>query len=307
MRVVVGVDAGGSSTRALAVTADGTVVGERRTGGGNHRSAGTEVSRHFREAVAGALGDVPTAQVAAVVAGVAGAAAAAGDTVRKRVADDLAALGIGAPHAVVTDLDIAFLGGAPGDDGLLLLSGTGAVAARYAGRRLEARCDGMGWRLGDEGSGWWIGSRALRAAAAALDGRGAPTALVQRIGTALGVQELSGDLRQDWIRTVAPLTAGQVAALVPAVVATADAGDALAATILAEAAEALLGTCAVVSTGPADVVLVGGVLTGVDAVRQPVTQALRSLGHRVHLGERPVLGALRLAAELAGWRPDLAR
>ncbi|RCK70368.1 hypothetical protein DT076_06875 [Desertihabitans brevis] len=301
MRVVVGVDAGGSSTRAVAVTADGTVVGERRTGGGNHHSVGTEVSRHFREAVSGALGDVPTADVAAVVAGIAGAAAAAGATVRQRVADDLAALGVAAPHAVVTDLDIAFLGGAPGDDGLLLLSGTGAVAARYTGRRLEARCDGMGWRLGDEGSGWWIGSRALRTAAAALDGRAAPTTLVQHVGAALGVQDLSGDRRQDWIRTVAPLTAGQVAALVPAVVTAADSGDAAAAAILAEAVEALLGTCSVVTTGPTDVVLAGGVLTGVDAVRQPVTHALESLGHRVHLGERPVLGAVRLAAELAGW------
>ncbi|WP_435822210.1 BadF/BadG/BcrA/BcrD ATPase family protein [Actinacidiphila alni] len=41
--------------------------------------------------------------------------------------------------------------------------------------------DGHGWLLGDEGSGFWLGNRAVRAALEALDGRGPWTTLVDRV------------------------------------------------------------------------------------------------------------------------------
>src|SRR5262249_35118115 len=82
------------------------------------------------------------------------------------------------------DTDIAFAA-APGTprDGLLLIAGTGAVAARIAHGRTAAVADGDGWLLGDQGSGFWIGRRAVPAVLAALGGRGAPPALTAAVLT----------------------------------------------------------------------------------------------------------------------------
>ncbi|WP_228564599.1 BadF/BadG/BcrA/BcrD ATPase family protein, partial [Catenulispora rubra] len=71
----------------------------------------------------------------------------------------------------MSDVTVAFAAGTPAPDGTLLVSGTGAVAARMHDRLPVHFRDGYGWLLGDEGSGFWIGRQAARAALAAADGR----------------------------------------------------------------------------------------------------------------------------------------
>ncbi len=303
--VVVGLDIGGSSTKAVVLDADGQVLSHARTAGGNHRSTGADVSARLRTAVAAALGPIAPGDVRAVAAGIAGAGSAAGREVADRVTSDLAQIGVVAPLQVGTDLDIAFLAGSPAGDGVLLLSGTGAVGARYRSRDLVRRCDGLGWRLGDEGSGHWIGARALRAGVAALDGRGPQTLLTELVGAALDVGDLTGDPRQDWVRAAADLDVPRTAALVPAVLTADQQGDAVARGILTEAAERLLTTFAVVAEGDREleVVLAGGVLTTSGHVSTRVREALDEEGHRVQLATDPVLGSLLLAADVAGWPP----
>lgn len=306
--VLVGLDVGGTSTKALVMDGTGRLLGHAVAPGGNHRSSTADVSLYLREALRTALGPVPGAAVRGVAAGIAGAAAAL-DEVTDRVTGALAALGVSAPLDVRTDLDIAFLAAAPGGDGVLLLSGTGAVAGRYQDGRLVQRCDGLGWRLGDEGSGWWIGSTAVRAAVAALDGRGPRTLLETELATALQVPATTGDPRQDWVRGTAGLEAPDLARLVPVVVRCAADGDAVATEVLAGAADRLTTTLSAVATGSTvhDVVLAGGVLTAAGPVRDQVSRRLHQDGFEVHLSTHPVLGALVLAAGLAGWSsPDVA-
>nr|WP_231747401.1 BadF/BadG/BcrA/BcrD ATPase family protein [Auraticoccus cholistanensis] len=305
--LLIGLDVGGTSTKAAVLDAAGQALGHATAAGGNHRSSAGDVSAYLRQAVTTALAGADPARVVAVAAGIAGAGSAAGSEVAERVAGDLAQVGVVAPLDVRTDLDIAFLAAAPAGDGVLLLSGTGAVAGRYRDGRLTRRCDGLGWRLGDEGSGYWIGAAALRAAVAALDGRGAPTRLTETLAGPLDVRAVTGDVRQDWVRAAAALTVGRTAALVPAVVSAADAGDPVAAGVVEAAVERLLGSFAVVADGAPglDVVLAGGVLTADGPVRDGVSRALVEAGHRLHLSTRPVLGALVLAAQLAGM-PQLA-
>ncbi|MDX3383958.1 BadF/BadG/BcrA/BcrD ATPase family protein [Streptomyces niveiscabiei] len=94
------------------------------------------------------------------------------------------------PITIHSDIEAAFAG-APGHPaaGLALIAGTGSVAARVRDRVLVATSGGDGWLLGDDGSGFWIGRRAVRAALRAADGRGRPTSLVTTVGRALGVPE----------------------------------------------------------------------------------------------------------------------
>ncbi|WP_416968844.1 BadF/BadG/BcrA/BcrD ATPase family protein [Streptomyces sp. 4F14] len=110
---------------------------------------------------------------------------------RAALTEALGRLGIPVPPiSIHSDIEAAFAG-APGHpaDGLALIAGTGSVAARVRDRVLVATSGGDGWLLGDDGSGFWIGRRAVRAALRAADGRGCPTSLVAAVGRALGMPE----------------------------------------------------------------------------------------------------------------------
>jgi glucosamine kinase len=320
MPVVLGADIGGTSTRVVLAGPDGVVHGVGRAGGGNLRSSHpADVAAHLAEALRAAFAAAPgPVDVAAAHLGIAGAGAAGREAAAAVVAEAWRAAGAPEPavRAVVgDDLEIAFASAARGEDGLLLLAGTGAVACRVAGGRVVARADGLGWLLGDEGSAVWLGLAALRAAAADLDGRGPATALTPAVLGALGLGAAAGrpdDPRQDLVaaaHAVGPAAHGRLA---PLVGTAALAGDAVAADLAARAAGALLRTAAAAAghdpLPPAEVVVAGALLTRAGPVRDAVLPALRAAhGVPVRAAVAPVAGAVARAAAHAGWPvPDLA-
>ncbi|GLU47706.1 hypothetical protein Nans01_20570 [Nocardiopsis ansamitocini] len=179
----------------------------------------------------------------------------------------------GTPH-VGDDITVAFAAGSAAGDGVVLISGTGAVAARLYGGEVVRRCDGYGWWLGDEGSAVWLATEGVRAALAALDGRGRPTVLVDLIAAALGVARGRPQAIIGAVYQIAPAELGRLA---PEVSEAARAGDEVAAAITASAAERLLAGFAAVAPEiePGPVVLSGAVLaTGpvADLVREGLTR-----------------------------------
>ncbi|MFI1209851.1 BadF/BadG/BcrA/BcrD ATPase family protein [Streptomyces sp. NPDC020802] len=194
--LVVGLDAGGTRTRAvLAAAVDGRVLREGAAGPGNALTVPVpRLTDHLAEAIAGAVPDWARARVVAVAGGFAGAAQTSPDEPGRlnalaALTAALRRLGI-APGSigVSSDIEAAFASapGAPAD-GLALVAGTGAVAIRIEDRRCAVTVDGDGWLLGDDGSGFWIGRSAVRAALRMADGRGASTALADMVGRALEV------------------------------------------------------------------------------------------------------------------------
>lgn len=137
------------------------------------------------------------------------------------------------------DVRLAFYAAFPDGRGVLVLSGTGSMAWGGDGQGSEARCGGWGHWFGDEGSAHEVGKMALRAAAAALDGRAEPTALSERIPHAFGVTDLWSalDVLFSDPRSSRPLVAS-LAALVDRLALE---GDAVAQHCLREAAEDLSG------------------------------------------------------------------
>ncbi|MFD0633412.1 hypothetical protein ACFQ9X_19430 [Catenulispora yoronensis] len=93
--------------------------------------------------------------------------------------------GLVCPVRVVSDVTVSFAAGTPHADGTLLVSGTGAVAARMHDRLPALFRDGYGWLLGDDGSGFWIGRQAARATIAAADGRAPMAELAKAVLEAL--------------------------------------------------------------------------------------------------------------------------
>ena len=81
--------------------------------------------------------------------------------------------------------------GALGDrTGCVVAAGTGVVTLA-AGVTTAARVDGWGWILGDAGSGFWIGRRAIDMALRAYDGRGPATALLELVRADFGDPSLA--------------------------------------------------------------------------------------------------------------------
>ena len=330
-------DVGGTRSRLVAASVGGGLLAQVEGPGANLRSSGpaafdalaatiAEVLEQARLALraadadvdddtsdgpAGPLADGPAAEVAAVALGISGAGPARAAEVRAAVGERLDPLGIPAERLLVTDdLHTAFLSGGVGDDGLLVLAGTGAVAVRFRDREAIARRDGMGWLLGDVGSAVWLGRRTLEAVAADLDARGPRTLLTEEVGAALGLDlreglrppSPTGDPRQDLIRALdehlpagAPAALGRFAPL-PARVRE----DPVARGIRAAVIEHVLDTVeALDPEAVLPVVLAGSVLTGPGPIHDEVTASLQDRRRSVSPAPDGLPGALLLARELA--------
>ncbi|WP_239089323.1 N-acetylglucosamine kinase [Sphaerimonospora thailandensis] len=218
----IGVDGGGTSTRCVVAGDNGEITGRGRAGGANVVSV-ADPAANLLAALLAALEGLDRSRVAGGVFGLAGVEAMGG--LAERVWKEA---GLPGRPTVVPDMLVAFTGATTEPDGTVLVAGTGAGGARIQHRQVVRRADGWGWLLGDEGSGVWIGRRAVAAALTALDGRAAPTALVDDVAAAiLDDAAASGD--GDGDRRDAP---GLARAIVSAVYArVAESGPAWLATL----------------------------------------------------------------------------
>lgn len=297
-RALVGVDAGGSGTRARAVSAAGEVLAQ-----GDGEAAAVDPSdpsaaaARIAELVRRVLSSTGARRTEVLVAAVAGAGR---EGPRGAVETLLSDAGVARRVRVETDARAAFRHafGEEGD-GILLVAGTGSVAlARSGGRR--SRAGGWGPILGDEGGGFDLARRALRRVARAEDGRAPATALADRLPAAAGVDEPS-----DLIDRVAGADRAQVAALAPEVVAVADAGDPVARRLVSEAAASLASAVMAARRRagrpfPTRVALSGGLLADQGPLRGRVQRRLASLGLDVQREDAdPLSGACLRARELA--------
>lgn len=76
----------------------------------------------------------------------------------------------GEPMLLMSDRDAGWLGASGGEPRAVLTIGTGTALAWMTSERLFGHAGGLGFILGDEGGGAWIGRSALRSLAQALDG-----------------------------------------------------------------------------------------------------------------------------------------
>ena len=186
-----GIDAGGTSTRAVVVTPSGECLGHGRAGSGNPISSGPTVAAASLRAAAGealTAASLPGSVIGTTAIALAGGSAegrvdASGTGVRSA----LLPLGVAANPVIEMDLLALYCSGSFEPDGYAMVSGTGAAAVRVGDGDVVAVSDGLGWLLGDDGSGFWVGREVVRAVAAALDGRAASTALTPLLLTALSL------------------------------------------------------------------------------------------------------------------------
>src|SRR5690348_17279573 len=146
MDLVLGVDAGGTASRAVLATVTGSVLGRGAAGPGNPLSCGpAAAATAIGSALRTALTGHDPSRVAAGVLGVAGTSAAASPEIAAAFAEMWAGLGLRCPMRLVGDVVTAFAAGTPSPSGRVLIAGTGAIAARITGHEIAGTADGLGW------------------------------------------------------------------------------------------------------------------------------------------------------------------
>ncbi len=307
MTAVLAVDAGGSHTRAACIDETGRVIGWGTATGGNATSLGEQgldaIEQACRTAIEQAGADAATLTAVLCAAGEAPTSRRALLASRLGFDDDTS-------WHIVGDALGAYFSGSSAPEGIVLVAGTGAVAARIEQSRLVEVVDGLGWLIGDKGGGFWIGREVVSCAAEAADGRGPATSLVehllarmpreQRPWSGVRTSEIAAILRGVYDRTPTVL-----ADLAPLAFAAAAEGDAVASSILSAAAGHLARTVMTVRSGyeQLPVVVAGSVLTrgllgAPGAFSSELHEALR--GADVRHATDGVVGAAVLALQRGG-------
>jgi N-acetylglucosamine kinase-like BadF-type ATPase len=303
-----GLDVGGTRTRAVLVDAAGEVRGRGAAAGANPAGANVAGTDPAGTDPAGAG---PQAALAPLVEAVAAALDGAGD--RAAVAGCLiglagyrslpdpvdfaarsrAALQLACPVRVVPDTVPAFAaGGVVDGTGTVLIAGTGSICVRLAGHQPGEQHGGLGWLLGDEGSGFWLGRAALREAVEY------PTGV---LGTAVR-RQCAVDSPQELVSWAYAGAPRRLATLAPLVSAAALEGDLAAIALVDAAAEELADLVRATALPGEPLVLAGSVAAEPGPVRELLLDRLADLAPRL-----PVTDAATAAARLAGEPNGLSR
>lgn len=242
MRICLGIDGGGSGCRARAQLADGRMTPEFSGGPANvYSDPETAVANiaalagRTLDAARQMLGEGGAALPVHAALGLAGASEL-GAAERLRAALGFACI------EVTGDVEAALSGAFRDADGIIAAIGTGSVYGGQIGGRMQRR-GGYGFILGDEGSGAWLGRKALQRSLHARDGLIAPGPLTERIWARHG--SLAAML--EFTRGARP---ADYAALAPEVLTEARAGCPVARILLDEAGDWVCR--AIASLQPAD-------------------------------------------------------
>lgn len=236
-RVFLGIDAGGTKTVCVVADEHGNLLGYGQAGPANYQVVGLEkATKMIVSAAQAALASVgATTKPEFAVLGLAGVGRAPD---RERFEQILPTTPVfrETEFFVTSDAHIALVGAVGEEYGVGVIAGTGAIAFGINRYNKIARADGWGYRLGDEGGGYWIGQEALRALLRAYDGRGDPTALQSYLLKELGLSKIE-DL-VEWAYSER-FSVARIASLAPSVFAAAAVGDKIAIRLLRQAGRAL--------------------------------------------------------------------
>lgn len=296
MSTVLGIDGGGTRTRASIVDGE-QVLAFAENGSIKRLRVGTKAAETNLRAI---LEDVfSKAGVKNVKAASAGVASATMPGVKDWITGVFSEFGV--KHSeVVGDEVIALDGAFKGGPGILQIAGTGSNCIGRAPDGGRESAGGWSSRLGDEGSGYWIGLHAVRQALRAFDHE-EPTQILKIVSGIWGTKTL-----EELVNLGDSTPGPDFAALAPAVSKLAEEGDLVALNVLQQAADDLVDSVLLVRSklrrkhnlaDEVPVAWIGSVIGKSRIVREAFLAGLKAAAPEMPVRETEVAGI-----EGAVWR-----
>ena len=290
---VCGVDGGGTKTTAICCSPNGKEIARRVFGPFNLNSIGTQAFGNILNELVSFLNETGNCRALCI-----GAAGITNNQVSECADAILGKTEI--PYKILGDYEIAHTGALNGNEGIILIAGTGSVCYGKNKEGKTAMAGGWGHLIGDAGSGYGIGRDALSAVARMYDGYGEPTILKDLLD-----REFNLDTAEKIVSYVYSNDKSAVAALSPIVGKASRMGDAIAIQIIRSNAEALVKLVKAVASRldftSCNVALLGGLLEHQTALREEFeglmaedAPGLRCVGPLRSAAEGAVLEALSL-------------
>ncbi len=301
---IIGVDGGGSKTDGLCADMSGHVLTRATTGPTSLTAtslglASMNLVETFRQLTAGLTGELYFPKVVIGIAGL--------DTPEeKQRAEDVFRDVLQGYHigtlTIVNDIHLVLAAGSKQGNVIALISGTGSQCYGKGMDGRSARTGGMDFLLTDQGSGYEIGRRVLRAAVCSFDGRSIPSSLEQMVLKHFEVEDFN-DLKAKVYFPI--LNKAQVAELAKVCVDAHQQGDKVATQILDDMALDLLNMAEAVIrrlefTNEAAEVICSGGIAKLPFIFEKVKSALAPKYPKLSIKimeEEPVFGAITLALE----------
>ena len=253
MNYKIGVDGGGTKTECILIDSTGRAVARHTTTGCNPSVVGAGTAAATLSAALDTLCGQVKSQLASIPGRTAKDSLAITDTLLcmagargfwQEFATGLTGLG----RVVTMDDSLPILELATqGRPGLALHSGTGSFVAARAPDNTVHYAGGLGWRLGDPGSGYDLGMRAIARGVLELQGWAAPSRLgpaVRDYAKASATADASAVTRCYYLHG----DPAHISALAPTVLRLAAEGDGAAREIVVSSAGALVDLAVTVAT-----------------------------------------------------------
>lgn len=295
--LILGVDGGGTQTRALLADTSGRLLGRGNAGSSNYHVVGLEAAgRALREAIDDGRRAAGRGDIAAACFGLASV---------DRPSDQLlvngwvSRQGLTERFSVVNDSELVLAAGTPEGWGLALICGTGSICIGRTADGRDARAGGWGYLMGDEGSGYFLAVQALRLATQTADGRADAHAVLRAVLDEWGLEhpeQLLSFVYQP------ETTHAEIAAVADRVLELAELGDVHALHLLEGAARALAQHVDTVAARlqmmDPPLALGGGLLSASTKLRAALHQSLTVPVGAVTVVDEPAHGALQIAQRL---------
>ena len=249
-QIILAVDGGATKTAMTVRTLDGKTLFSATSTGSNYQAIGrNRVQQVFEKLLLQASEVLTERTIAVAVFAIAGI-----DTEEDaRIVREITEASIKNSSFIVekliveNDVEATLLGIANDHPTTLLISGTGAICYSFNGEK-TVRAGGWGHRVGDEGSGYWIGRQVAKAIFRAADGRGEPTVLTNLVLNGNQIKNI--DALMNWLYN-ADYTNARLASFGSYIQQAVERGDQVAITIAKKAANelALLATATLKKAG----------------------------------------------------------
>jgi len=304
---ILGVDGGGTRTIVQVADLSGEVVAESESGSSNYKSVGIKIAKeNINKAVfkvIDLLNNSKEFTFKNACFGLSGNDSCEDRDIYHKIIFDSKIKDYLNPASTIicNDTRIGLAAGSNSKNGIMIICGTGSNCYGINEEGKEAKVNGWDYILGDEGSGYAVGIKALRALMKAYDGRGESTLLFKTILEDLNIKNVSELIRWAYIDS---FSKDKIAAIAKTVCRTAEMGDRISIKILEEEATEAVNSVTVVANKlnmadkKFDLVFVGNLFKCEKYFKSVLMKKLKSKFTQINfmpLTEKPVEGAIKLA------------